>query len=48
MWDSGVKSVKVHGKKRQQTTMVSSVDDATHEFCTLQKTWLETELHAGK
>jgi hypothetical protein len=24
------------------------VDDAIHEFCTLQKAWLETELHAGE
>jgi hypothetical protein len=29
-------------------TMASSVDDAIHEFCTLQKLWLETELHAGE
>jgi hypothetical protein len=27
---------------------MASVDDAIHEFCTLQKAWLETELHAGK
>jgi hypothetical protein len=25
-----------------------SVDDAIHEFCTLQKSWLETELRAGE
>jgi ATP-dependent RNA/DNA helicase IGHMBP2 len=28
--------------------MASSVDDAIHEFCTWQKVWLETELHAGE
>jgi hypothetical protein len=28
--------------------MAMSVDDAIHEFCTLQKSWLETELRAGE